>query len=156
MQNFNDDLKNRLRAISAREMLNHGVIVKAKKFGYICPFCGNGSGKDGTGIKPTDDNGTTRFHCFRCDKIFDNLTLLANYFHLDEKGKADFPEIISRGAEMFGLTAGAGYIPVRDSREQSKKETPETPPGVISRPSWQSSTDSRATSLPRPFRSGTV
>ena len=28
-----------------------GIIARAKH-GYICPFCGNGSGKDGTGLEP--------------------------------------------------------------------------------------------------------
>ena len=38
----------------------------AKTSGYICPVCGSGSGRKGTGMKATYENGHTRFLCYKC------------------------------------------------------------------------------------------
>ena len=40
-------------------------MIPAKKRGYICPQCGNGSGKDGTGIEPVPMS-PRHYHCFKC------------------------------------------------------------------------------------------
>jgi len=42
------------------------LLVPAKRSGYICPVCQNGSGEDGTGLIPKIINGRPMFHCFKC------------------------------------------------------------------------------------------
>lgn len=48
---------------------------------YVCPFCGNGSGRSGTGITPvpgTDEH--KMFHCFKCGENADIFALAKKYF----------------------------------------------------------------------------
>lgn len=53
-------------------------LSKAKKSGYVCPKCGNGTGESGTGIvrnkKPGREN---TFYCSRCDQPYDDFQLYA-------------------------------------------------------------------------------
>lgn len=54
-----------------RELLKKDPLFlpRAKKIGFICPNCGNGSGQDGTGINVTRDTKGTdhpRYKCFKC------------------------------------------------------------------------------------------
>ena len=64
----------------ARQDINSRIteLPKAKKHSggydtYICPFCGNGSGVDGTGISTKDG---VHYKCFKCDFSGDYLALL--------------------------------------------------------------------------------
>lgn len=54
-----------------RELLRKDPLFlpRAKKIGFICPNCGNGSGTEGTGIDVTRDTKGTdhpRYKCFKC------------------------------------------------------------------------------------------
>ena len=54
-----------------RELLKKDPLFlpRAKKIGFICPNCGNGSGTEGTGIQVTRDTKGTdhpRYKCFKC------------------------------------------------------------------------------------------
>ena len=54
-----------------RELLKKDPLFlpRAKKIGFICPNCGNGSGTEGTGINVTRDTKGTdhpRYKCFKC------------------------------------------------------------------------------------------
>ena len=54
-------------------------LQKAKKTGYVCPVCGNGGGKDGTGItKDPNDREHPHYKCFNgaCGLYADNLELI--------------------------------------------------------------------------------
>ena len=42
------------------------LLARAKTAGWICPKCGNGQGKDGTGITE-DPNNPGHYKCFKCD-----------------------------------------------------------------------------------------
>lgn len=58
---------------------NHPEIYftqKAKNGGYICPVCGNGSGKDGTGVKLIKGQ-SFRFKCFKCGTSGDVINFYA-------------------------------------------------------------------------------
>lgn len=50
------------------------LLVPAKKSGFVCPICQNGSGEDGTGIKP-NERGV--FNCFKCGSKGDVINLMA-------------------------------------------------------------------------------
>ncbi len=78
-------------------------LQRAKKTGYVCPACGNGSGKDGTGIT-RDRNGDQlhpHYKCFNgaCGLYADNLELIKEYYQLQ-----DFNEALQKGCELYGVT----------------------------------------------------
>lgn len=99
-----EELLDRVKKISYAELHNHGFLQIAPDGNFVCPFCGNGTGTDGTGIKENiEPDGTRTAHCFKCadgDKI-DNIKILANHYNLNWQDKADFIEIIKRGAKEF-------------------------------------------------------
>ena len=101
MHSFSDDLVERLKHISAEQMFERGIVSQAKNTGYICPFCRDGSGKDGTGMSTKSlDHGTSWF-CGKCNVAYDNIHLLAAYFGKDSR--RDFQEIISLAADLFNI-----------------------------------------------------
>lgn len=54
---------------------------KAKDGGYICPVCGNGSGKSGTGVKLIKGQ-KFRYKCFKCGTSGDVINFYAAEHHL--------------------------------------------------------------------------
>ena len=91
-----------VKRIDPQILLNRGVLYPARKDGIIC-LCGNGSGEDGTGIKPyLNPHNVWTYHCFKCGKTFTNVDYLANYFHLDLKN--DFVELIKKSCETFNIS----------------------------------------------------
>ena len=55
--------------------------------GYICPFCGSGSGKRGTGIGESKDKAGNRqpgkYHCFDCEWTGDGLDMIGKVYGID-------------------------------------------------------------------------
>lgn len=70
-------------------------LQEAKKSGYICPFCNNGSGADGTGI--TKDPKTNSYHCFKCGFHGDILDLIGVKFNLNTVS-----EQLVKAREIYG------------------------------------------------------
>ena len=101
MHSFSDDLVERLKHISAEQMFERGIVSRAKKVGYICPFCRDGSGKDGTGMSTKSLEHGTSWFCGKCNVAYDNIHLLAQYFGKDYR--RDFHEVISLAADLFNL-----------------------------------------------------
>lgn len=62
-----------------RELLKKApeFLGRAKDGGFICPYCGNGSGTDGTGIKVNDKaedkEDHPRYKCFACNKVYEDI-----------------------------------------------------------------------------------
>ena len=54
---------------------------KARNGGYICPVCGNGSGKDGTGVKLIKGQ-KFRYKCFKCGTSGDVINFYAAERHI--------------------------------------------------------------------------
>lgn len=50
-----------------------------KRHSYICPKCGNGGGRNGTGMAPHDCQGHERWHCFKCGYDADIIGLYADH-----------------------------------------------------------------------------
>ena len=64
--------------------------------GYICPICGSGSGKNGTGITTKDGiHFTCWVGCFTCSDIFD---IIGKKYSIP-----DFPGRLKKAADLFGL-----------------------------------------------------
>lgn len=99
-----EDLKTQIKNIPPAEMEGRNVIQLAKdKKTYVCPFCGNGTGKSGDGLAAKRYSWGYNFKCFGgCNGAnYDNISLLAAYFGLDTR--ADFREILRRAAALFGM-----------------------------------------------------
>lgn len=76
-------------------------LSRSKDGGYICPHCGNGTGKDGTGVKIHKNN----FHCFKCGKNFNTLELIAECENLNLKGTdGGFLKAVKIGCDIFGIS----------------------------------------------------
>ena len=99
----------------------------AKKRGtYICPLCGNGSGRDGDGLtlwKGAKNPYT--FKCFKCGVSGDVI-----YFYQQEHG-CDFNSAVAALCEQFGIAVEKGRAerqnqPIED-RENSRLPLEEKP-----------------------------
>ena len=100
-----DNIKSQTATLAER------FLTHSKDGNYICPFCGNGAGEDGTGIK---FNGETA-HCFVCDKGFNIIQAVQESYHCDFK-------------EAVKLCANEIHIDLKHSKKKSitrKKLTPD-------------------------------
>jgi len=62
---------------------------------YVCPYCQNGSGATGDGIRLNADG---YFHCFKCDSKGDGIQLYQQI-----KGVQDFNTALAEVAALYGL-----------------------------------------------------
>ena len=91
---------------------------KARKGGYVCPVCGNGSGKDGTGVKLIKGQ-TFRYKCFKCGTSGDVINFYAAEHRLNNA------EALRRIFSLYGIEKTL-YEPLRASEGQNKiAQTPE-------------------------------
>ena len=87
---------------------------RAKNGGYICPVCGNGSGKDGTGVKLIKGQ-RYRYKCFKCGTSGDVINFYAAERHISNA------EALQGIFVLYGLeTTRMGQI--RGSEGQNKTE----------------------------------
>ena len=86
---------------------------------YTCPFCDNGSGENGTGIKPNFMGNGWTWHCFKCGKAFNNISILALSYNLNQQ--SDFVEICKRACDDFGILLPVDEIP-KKVKELTKAE----------------------------------
>lgn len=93
----------------------------ARKKGYICPACGNGSGQDGTGITE-DPHNAHRFKCFKCGYYGDIVDYIATENGINP---ADSATAFAKAREVFGIAyeAKEPYKPA-----QTLKTPPVDPP----------------------------
>ena len=103
-----------LKNIPPEELAAHGVIKPARTMAngyptFICPICGNGTGKSGDGLAVFETSKGFGYKCFKCGKFFDNISLLAIYYGLDSR--LDFVKVCNRAAAEF-LDESGNYIHV--------------------------------------------
>ncbi len=88
------DSKPQERALTPKEQIlfTHPAIFAAmdpplvtmlKENEIVCPFCGNGTGSDHTGVDVKKLDKGYKCHCFKCGKTYDNLDIYAEYYGLD-------------------------------------------------------------------------
>ena len=116
----------KINSLSYGDFKAHGILQVAKKKGYVCPHCGNGSGDDGDGISDEhrEADGAVTSHCFKCNTDFNNIKILAEVWDLDSK--SDFKEILRRAkAEFFGVyddsptARPANKVPAKKSADEA-------------------------------------
>lgn len=84
------------------------IAIKAKNKGYICPVCGSGSGKKGTGII-TKDN--IHYKCFACGWGGDIFDYVGVYFNIVNK-----QEQLTKTAQLLNIGE-----PVKEGRPAAEK-----------------------------------
>lgn len=94
-----------------RELLKKApdkFLALAKNGGFICPYCGNGSGQDGTGIKVNDKaedkDEHPRYKCFACNQVYEDIIgLYMLHTGINDMRKAKY-ELF----ELYGLFSFQG------------------------------------------------
>lgn len=93
-----------------RELLKKApeFLGRAKDGGFICPYCGNGSGQDGTGIKVNDKaedkEDHPRYKCFTCNHVYEDIIgLYMLHTGINDMRKAKY-ELF----ELYGLFSFQG------------------------------------------------
>ena len=77
---------------------------EARKGGYICPVCENGTGSDGTGVKLIKGQ-SFRYKCFKCGTSGDVINFYAAEHHLTNA------EAITEVLRMYGLETQEYHTP---------------------------------------------
>ena len=91
---------------------------------FICPECGNGSGKTGDGIKQSKFKGKFVWHCYRCDGHWSNADLIGMVEGIREQAELArkleelFPEYKNEPF-LFSREEGFSHFSVAD-RQASK------------------------------------
>lgn len=121
------DVKEELKNSYSEELANY-LLKKDKIGGWICPVCGSGSGKNGTGLVYYKDSHS--FTCYgKCDKKSrDIITLWAEVNGLDTQ--RDFITILKQMSEKAGIIIDIqnnNYKPIPKTEKQEIK-TDDTQP----------------------------
>ena len=100
-------------------------LTPARKSGYICPNCNNGTGDSGTGatIYPNSQNNRDELKCFVCGENWNCLTLIATCEHLNLADKKDLNAAVKIGCDIFGLSLDKNYS---TSAQKTHAEIPPT------------------------------
>ena len=72
--NIFDEVNSLPEAVIAQRL---GLALARDGKSFLCPDCGNGSGKSGDGIKQTKLKGKLVWHCYRCGGHWSNVDLVA-------------------------------------------------------------------------------
>lgn len=87
---------------------------------YVCPLCGSGTGKNGTGaFSITNDNASWK--CFSCNESGDIFDLIGKYEKI-----TNYNEQLKKAGELFGITIDSYKIAIqedfREYQNQPKNE----------------------------------
>jgi predicted RNA-binding Zn-ribbon protein involved in translation (DUF1610 family) len=97
----------RTKAIAEIKRQIPTFLQAAKNKGFVCPKCGNGSGRDGDGIiKDASDKNGLHYKCFKCGLYADVIELYGKFngirdFNEQLTGVGDYYVYISLRNENF-------------------------------------------------------
>ncbi len=101
-ENLRKGVKNMSRDMMIKKIKEQepSFLQAARKTGYVCPVCGNGTGEDGDGIArdPGSPPGEHYYKCFKCGLYGDVLELFGKAYGLE-----NFQEIADRAAAFYGI-----------------------------------------------------
>lgn len=89
-----------LKHIDPETLASHNLLTTGKKNGYECPYCGNGTGEDGTGVEIQLLQDGYKGYCFKCHKYFDVFDLIAEKERFNVT--TQFVDVANRAREIFG------------------------------------------------------
>ena len=80
--NIFDEINSLPEAVIAQRL---GLSTARDGKSFLCPACGNGSGKTGDGIKQTKLKGKLMWHCYRCNGHWSNADLVGEVEGIKEQ-----------------------------------------------------------------------
>ena len=95
-----DALKDKYKHLDPTALAGYNLLSQGRNSGWECPHCGNGSGKDGTGVTWKLLNDGYKGYCFRCDKYFDVFDLIAKKYNFN--AATEFRDVIEQAQRIFG------------------------------------------------------
>lgn len=119
---ISQDVIDAINKISPETLMAHGALKQAR-IGYICPLCGNGAGKDGTGISPLVDTSHVGWHCHKCGESFNNMEILARHYGLNKR--TDFQQLVESICADFRIDI------TRDEPDKATEKKSAVPPAVL-------------------------
>lgn len=101
-------------------------LQRARKTGYVCPFCGNGTGTSGDGIvRDKKDPSRTHFKCFVCGEYADVIDLVGAHYGI---AKDDWAAKFEKAFELYGVTVTPDsnqQAPDADRRKETSRQATE-------------------------------
>ena len=116
LMNIFDEVNSLPEAIIARRL---GLSTARDGKSFICPECGNGSGKTGDGIKQSKLKGKLVWHCYRCDGHWSNVDLVAL---VEGISTSDSAELAKKLEEVFPEYKNEPFLFSRDDSHFSAAE----------------------------------
>ncbi|CZE33230.1 primase/helicase [Streptococcus pneumoniae] len=90
---------------------------KGNKKAFVCPLCGSGTGKSGTGAFTITPEGNS-WKCFACDKGGDTLDLIGYVEGID-----DYNSKLTRAGELFNLDIDMATEYQNQSKDKQNTDT---------------------------------
>ena len=104
------DVIAQINSIAPDVLQSRGVIALANDGkSFVCPNCGNGTGKSGDGMPPQLIDGAWLYNCFSCGTGYNNVKLLASHYELN--AHTDFVEVCKRACTEFNI-----YLPLKEAK----------------------------------------
>lgn len=102
-----------------------GLAVARDGKSFLCPDCGNGSGKTGDGIKQSKLKGKLVWHCYRCGGHWSNVDLAALVEGLSPSDTAELAkrleELFPEQCTTFLFLRGEGFSHFSEAERQASK-----------------------------------
>lgn len=97
-----------INRITPEELERSGVLEPAKKTGYICPKCGNGTGDSGTGLNVIPN--TNKLKCHVCGTAFSAFDIIAAHFGYDGATKDGKSATIEKAKKLFNWLEDSSFF----------------------------------------------
>lgn len=140
-----DDVNSLPEAVIARRL---GLSTARDGKSFLCPDCGNGSGKTGDGIKQTKLKGKLVWHCYRCDGHWSNVDLVALVEGISPSDTAELArrleELFPENSKPFLFSRGEGFSHFSAAERQASKSASRENFGYRSDGESLASSDSRS------------
>lgn len=99
----------------------------AKRKGYVCPVCQNGTGKSGDGI--TKNPKTGKYKCFKCNDVGGDIIDLVGYTF----GLTDFNDKLQKACSIYGIFIDDNNSISPKATKPAEKQVAEARKSVVSK-----------------------
>ena len=125
--------KDKFKRLDPRDLMFANLLDEGRNSGFVCPFCGNGTGDDGTGVKVELLNDGYKGYCFKCGRSFDVFDLVAEKYRFNVR--TQFLDVLEKAVEIFG-TDNFEVKPAPKAKSKPETKEPEDFSGLIKK-SWE-------------------
>ena len=121
------DIFDRINEITPRELESAGIITAARKSGYVCPACNNGTGDSGTGMNVIPN--TNRFKCHKCQKPKESFSAVDLIMLRYGYNQSEMSKVAEKAKELFNVSDNTTF-----QRENKKVAAPMTAQAIKETP----------------------